>query len=64
MGILGAVALFVMVVGGFTWLTSAGNDEKIKSGTQAILWAVIGIAIALSSYVFVNTWLGALTAPK
>ena len=60
MGILGAVALFVMIVGGFQWLTSGGNEEKIKKGTQAMLWAVIGIAIALSSYVFVKTWLDVL----
>jgi len=58
MGILGAVAMFVMVLGGFSWLTSGGNEEKVKKGTQAMLWAAIGIVFALSSYVLVRTWLG------
>lgn len=50
MGILGALALLVFVVGGFLWLTAAGKEDQIKKGTHAMMWAVIGIIVIFSSY--------------
>ncbi|MBU0546289.1 pilin, partial [Patescibacteria group bacterium] len=55
MGIMGALVLLMFVWGGFTWLTSGGVAEKVKKGTQTIVWAVIGAAITLSSYIILNT---------
>lgn len=54
MGILGALALLVFVYGGFKWLAAAGNEEHIKEGTQAMLWAVIGIFIIFGSYAIIK----------
>lgn len=54
MGILGALALLVFVYGGFKWLAAAGNEEHIKEGTQAMLWAVIGIFIIFGSYAIIR----------
>jgi hypothetical protein len=53
-GILGALTFLVFAYGGFMWLTSAGNEEKIASGSQAMLWAVIGLFVIFSSYIIVN----------
>lgn len=50
LGIMGSLALVVFVYGGFLWLTSAGNADKVQSGGQAMLWAAIGIFIVFSSY--------------
>jgi len=60
MGIMGALVLLMFVWGGFTWLTSAGSAEKVKSGTQTIIWAAIGAAVTLSSYIILNTILSLL----
>jgi len=49
-GIMGSLALLVFVYGGFLWLTSAGNGEKVQKGTSAMLWAAVGIFIIFSSY--------------
>lgn len=49
-GIIGTIAFVVFVYGGFQWLTSAGNSEKISKGLQAMLWAGIGIIVVFSSY--------------
>jgi hypothetical protein len=32
------------------WVTAAGNPEHVKKGSQAMLWAVIGIFIIFASY--------------
>lgn len=50
MGLMGGVVLLMIVWGGFTWLSSMGNPEKVKKGTNMIMWAVLGAVIVLSSY--------------
>lgn len=61
LGVMGGAMLLMIVWGGFTWLTAAGNPERVKAGTQTILWAVIGAVITLSSYVILNIVLTALS---
>jgi hypothetical protein len=53
-GILGALTFLIFSYGGFKWLTSAGNEEKVAEGTQAMLWAVVGLFVVFSSYILVN----------
>ena len=44
------VVLFIMfVVGSFTYLTSAGNPEKMAKARSTMLWAVIGTVLFLGS---------------
>jgi len=52
--ILGSAALFMFVVGGVLWLTSAGNSERVKKGTQTMVWAAIGVLIIFSSYAILS----------
>ncbi len=54
LGVLGAVALLVFVIGGAMWLTSGGNAEKVKNGSMAMMWAIIGLFIIFSSYAILN----------
>ena len=46
----GALALLMFVIGGFQWLTAAGNAEKIKKGRDTLMWAVLGLVVIFSSY--------------
>ena len=61
LGIVGALTLLMLVWGGFQWLTSAGNPEKVKSGMQTMLWAIIGVALVFSSYILLSTFTNYLT---
>ncbi|HBU07332.1 MAG TPA: hypothetical protein DEB09_04595 [Candidatus Magasanikbacteria bacterium] len=54
LGFVGALTLIVFIYGGFSWLTSAGNAEKVKSGMQAMFWAVIGLFIIFASYAIIT----------
>jgi len=60
LGFSGAIALLVFVYGGFLWLTSAGNPDRIKKGKQTLIWAVIGLIVIATSYTLVNTVISAL----
>ncbi|OGY52121.1 MAG: hypothetical protein A3J59_01070 [Candidatus Buchananbacteria bacterium RIFCSPHIGHO2_02_FULL_56_16] len=61
LSVTGSLALAVFIFGGFTWVTSAGNQEKIKKGKDMILWAALGLFIIFASYALVNFVIGAAT---
>ena len=61
LGIVGSLALAIFIFGGFTWITSAGNDEKIKKGKDMITWATFGLVVIFLSYALVTFVITAVT---
>lgn len=61
LGISGAIALLMFVWGGMLWLTSGGNDTRIKKGKDTLLWATIGLVVIFTSYAIVRAIITALT---
>ena len=54
LGIVGSIAFAMFLWGGFLWMTSAGNSEKVSKGKMVILWAAIGLAVIFTSYALVS----------
>lgn len=52
--IIGAVAVIMLVYGGFRYVTSAGDSSAVTSAKNTILYAVIGIIVAILAYAVVN----------
>lgn len=50
MGLLGIVAVVIILVGGFKWMTAGGNEEQVGEAKKWIFSGVIGLAIILSAY--------------
>lgn len=50
LGVVGSLALLMFVYGGLTWMTAAGNEEKIKKGKGILMWATIGLVVIFTSY--------------
>lgn len=48
--LIGIVSFIMILVGGFTILTSGGNPEGIKKGGQTITYAIAGLALAILSW--------------
>ena len=46
-GIAIVIAAIMLVYAGFNYVTAAGNEEKIKTATKTLIFALIGVAIAL-----------------
>ncbi|MFA5107527.1 MAG: hypothetical protein WC497_04345 [Patescibacteria group bacterium] len=46
-GFLAFLSVVLLIYAGFTWMTAAGNEEKIATAKKTITAAVIGIAIVL-----------------
>lgn len=59
LGFLGLLAVIMIIYGGVTYVTSAGNDEAVGNAKKIIMYALIGIIIILLSFVIVNTILAA-----
>ena len=53
-GIIGIVAVIMIILGGFTMMTSSGDPGKVKKGKDTILYGVIGLVVALLAVVIVN----------
>ena len=60
LGVVGAIALLMLVWGGITWMTSQGSADRVKRGKETITWAVFGLAIIFMSYAIVRFVLEAL----
>lgn len=56
----GIIAVLFIILGGYWYITSAGNDEQAEKGRKALTNAVIGLAIAGLAYVIVNAVVGTL----
>lgn len=52
--IAGMVTVFMVIYGGFRFLTSAGNPESTKAGKNAILYAFIGLLIVAFAQIIVK----------
>lgn len=50
LSLLGIVAVVIVLAGGFTWMTAAGNEEKVDKAKKMIFAGIIGLAIILSAY--------------
>jgi len=50
LAIVDVFALLMFIIGGFEFLTSAGNPEKVKKAKDTLIWATIGIVVITLSY--------------
>ena len=67
MGLLGIVAVVIILFGGFKWMTAGGNDEQTGEARKWIFSGIIGLAIILSAYALatyvINSLVSATTGP-
>ncbi len=66
---IGAIAVIMIVWGGIKFATSAGDSNKVTAAKNTILYAVIGLAVAVLAFAIVNFVVsnltdGTLTGPK
>jgi hypothetical protein len=54
LGSVGAIALLFFIYGGFVFILSGGNEEKVKEGKTILLNSIIGLVIVFASYLIVQ----------
>lgn len=56
--VLGTIAVIMIIVGGIRYATSGGDASGIKGGKDTILYAVIGLVVAMLAWAIVNFVIG------
>lgn len=56
LGFLGLIAVAIILIGGFKWMTSGGNEEKTSEAKKLLGAGVVGLIIVLASW-GLATWL-------
>lgn len=59
--ILGGIAVIMLIVGGLRYITSQGDSSKMTQAKNTILYAVIGIVVALLGFGILEYVVNALT---
>ncbi len=57
---VGLLAVLFIIIGGIQYVTSRGDEEQAESGKKTLQNAVIGLVIAILSYVIVVVVINAL----
>ncbi len=52
--LIGAIAVIMLIIGGIRYTISGGDSTAVTSAKNTILYAVIGIIVALLAYAIVN----------
>lgn len=58
--ILGIVAVIMIIVGGFRYVLSGGDASNVTAAKNTIMYAVIGLIVAVLAYAIVNFVLNSL----
>lgn len=58
--LIGAIAVIMIIIGGLRYVTSGGDQSQVSGAKNTILYAVVGLVIAVMAYAIVNFVLGAL----
>lgn len=54
LGIVGLIAVLFLVWGGFQYITSAGDEEKVEKAKGTMVNALIGVVVVLLAYALVR----------
>src|SRR5947209_5410765 len=52
--VIGLVAVIMIMIGGFHYVTSGGSQEKVKKAKETLLYAIIGIIIVVLAQTIVK----------
>lgn len=60
LSMIGIIFMILMLYGGFMWMTSSGNTQKVDKAKELITSAAIGLVIVIAAYALTNFVIGAL----
>jgi len=50
----GIVAVIFIVISGFRYILSAGNEEQARTAKTSLTWSIVGVVVILLSYVIIK----------
>jgi hypothetical protein len=53
-GVIGGVALIIIIISAMSFITSGGDEQKVKQARETLLYALIGLAVCVSAELVVT----------
>lgn len=54
-GLVGLIAVVMLIISGFRYLTAGGNEDATEKAKQGILYAIVGIIVVVISFALIFT---------
>lgn len=59
--LVGAISVIMIIIGGIRYVISGGDSSNVSAAKNTILYAVVGIIVAILGYAIVNFVIGSFT---
>ena len=59
--VLGAISVIMIIIGGLRYVVSGGNATSVTAAKNTILYAIVGVIVALLAYAIINFVLTSFT---
>lgn len=60
--LIGAISVIMLIVGGIRYVVSGGDSSAVQGAKNTILYAIVGVVVAILSYAVVNFVIGSFAA--
>ena len=60
--LIGAISVIMLIIGGVRYVVSGGDSSAVTGAKNTILYAIVGIVVAILAYALVNFVIGSFTA--
>jgi type IV secretory pathway VirB2 component (pilin) len=54
LGFLALIAVIIVLIAGFEWMTAGGNDDKVKTAQKRLRYGLTGLVIIFLAYAIVR----------
>jgi multisubunit Na+/H+ antiporter MnhB subunit len=52
--LIGAISVIMLIIGGIRYVVSGGDSSAVQSAKNTILYAIVGVVVAILAYAVVN----------
>ncbi len=59
--LIGAISVLMLIYGGIRYIVSGGDSKNVTAAKNTILYAIVGIVVAILAYAIVNFVITSLT---
>lgn len=59
---VGALSVIMLIWGGIRYTTSAGDSNKVQAAKSTVLYAIVGLVVAILAYAIVNMVMSKFTS--
>lgn len=60
--LIGAISVIMLIIGGIRYVVSGGDSTAVQNAKNTILYAIVGVVVAILAYAVVNFVIGSFAA--